>query len=77
MSGYLVVLAFLALFMLGFPVVLAIGIPSVTYLLLNDLPLQMMAQRTLYALGVSGGIFVACTKPHVHAELTAAEAHVQ
>lgn len=50
MSGYLVVLAFLALFMLGFPVVLAIGIPSVTYLLLNDLPLQMMAQRTLYAL---------------------------
>jgi tripartite ATP-independent transporter DctM subunit len=36
--------------MLGFPVVLAIGLPSIAYLLLNDLPLQMMAQRTLYAL---------------------------
>jgi tripartite ATP-independent transporter DctM subunit len=31
-------------------VVLAIGLPSIAYLLLNDLPLQMMAQRTLYAL---------------------------
>jgi tripartite ATP-independent transporter DctM subunit len=50
MSGFLVVLAFLVLFMLGFPVVLAIGLPSIAYLLLNDLPLQMMAQRTLYAL---------------------------
>ena len=50
MSGFLVVLAFLALFMLGFPVVLAIGLPSIAYLLLNDLPLQMVAQRTLYAL---------------------------
>jgi hypothetical protein len=27
MSGFIVVLAFLALFVLGFPVVLAIGIP--------------------------------------------------
>ncbi len=50
MSGYIVVLSFLVLFILGFPVVLAIGIPSVIYLLLNELPLQMMAQRTLYAL---------------------------
>ena len=50
MSGFLVVLAFLALFMLGFPVVLAIGLPSIAYLVLNDLPLQMVAQRTLYAL---------------------------
>ena len=50
MSGFLVVLAFLTLFMLGFPVVLAIGLPSIAYLLLNDLPLQMVAQRTLYAL---------------------------
>jgi len=50
MSGYIVILAFLVLFVLGFPVVLAIGIPSVIYLLLNDLPLQMMAQRSLYAL---------------------------
>jgi len=50
MSGFLVIFAFLALFMLGFPVVLAIGLPSIAYLLLNDLPLQMVAQRTLYAL---------------------------
>ena len=50
MSGFLVILGFLVLFMLGFPVVLAIGLPSIAYLMLNDLPLQMVAQRTLYAL---------------------------
>ena len=50
MTGLLVVGAFLALFMLGFPVVLAIGIPSVAYLLLNGLPLDLVAQRALYAL---------------------------
>ena len=50
MSGFLVIAAFLGLFLLGFPVVLAIGIPSVAYLLLNDLPLDLVAQRTLYAL---------------------------
>jgi tripartite ATP-independent transporter DctM subunit len=50
MEGFLVVLAFLALFMLGFPVVLAIGIPCVIYILANGLPLDLVAQRTLYAL---------------------------
>ncbi len=50
MTGFLVIGAFLALFMLGFPVVLAIGIPSVVYLVLNGLPLELVAQRTLYAL---------------------------
>jgi tripartite ATP-independent transporter DctM subunit len=50
MTGFLVIGAFLALFMLGFPVVLAIGIPSVVYLLVNGLPLELVAQRTLYAL---------------------------
>ena len=50
MYGFLVIVAFLLLFMLGFPVVLAIGIPSIAYLLLNGLPLEMIAQRTLYAL---------------------------
>ena len=50
MTGFVVIAAFLALFMLGFPVVLAIGIPSVLYMLLNDLPLDLIAQRTLYAL---------------------------
>ena len=48
MAGFLVVLAFLVLFVLGFPVVLAIGIPSIAYILLNDLPLDLVAQgRTI------------------------------
>jgi TRAP-type mannitol/chloroaromatic compound transport system permease large subunit len=50
MAGFLVIASFMALFILGFPVVLAIAIPSVTYLLLNDLPLMMIAQRTVYAM---------------------------
>lgn len=50
MEGFLVVLAFLALFMLGFPVVLAIGIPCVVYIFVNGLPIDLVAQRTLYAL---------------------------
>src|SRR5512141_1760345 len=50
MYGFVVIFAFLLLFMLGFPVVLAIGIPSVVYLLLAGLPLEMIAQRMLYAL---------------------------
>jgi tripartite ATP-independent transporter DctM subunit len=50
MEGYLVVLAFVVLFVLGFPVVLAIGIPSIVYVLANDLPIDLVAQRTLYAL---------------------------
>ena len=50
MEGFLVVLAFLALFVLGFPVVLAIGLPCVAYILANGLPLDLVAQRTLYAL---------------------------
>jgi len=50
MAGFVVVLAFLVLFVLGFPVVLAIGIPCVVYILGNGLPLDLVAQRTLYAL---------------------------
>ncbi len=50
MSGFLVIAAFLLLFMLGFPVVLAIAIPCAVYLLVNGLPLDLIAQRTLYAL---------------------------
>jgi tripartite ATP-independent transporter DctM subunit len=50
MSGFLVIGAFLLLFVLGFPVVLAIGIPCAVYLLANGLPLDLLAQRTLYAL---------------------------
>lgn len=50
MNGLLVIAAFLALFMLGFPVVLAIAIPCAVYMLANGLPLDLIAQRTLYAL---------------------------
>ena len=50
MDGFLVVFAFLALFMLGFPVVLAIGLPCLVYVFAKDLPLDLLAQRTLYAL---------------------------
>ena len=50
MEGFLVVLAFVVLFMLGFPVVLAIGIPCVVYIFANGLPIDLVAQRTLYAL---------------------------
>ena len=50
MEGLLVVLAFLALFVLGFPVVLAIGIPCIIYMFAKGLPIDLVAQRTLYAL---------------------------
>ena len=50
MEGFLVVVAFVALFVLGFPVVLAIGIPCIVYIFANGLPIDLIAQRTLYAL---------------------------
>ncbi|MET0732711.1 MAG: TRAP transporter large permease, partial [Casimicrobiaceae bacterium] len=50
MEGFLVIGAFLVLFVLGFPVVLAIGIPCIVYIFANGLPLDLIAQRTLYAL---------------------------
>jgi tripartite ATP-independent transporter DctM subunit len=49
-AGFLVILAFLALFICGFPVVLAIAIPCLVYLGVNGLPVDLVAQRTLYAL---------------------------
>ena len=50
MEGFLVVFAFLVLFVLGFPVVLAIGIPCIVYMFAKGLPIDLVAQRTLYAL---------------------------
>jgi len=49
-EGFIVVAAFLALFLLGFPVVLAIAIPCLVYIFANGLPIDLVAQRTLYAL---------------------------
>lgn len=48
--GFAVIVAFLALFMLGFPVVYAILLPSVAYVLIEGLPLGLLAQRITYAL---------------------------
>lgn len=45
-----VVTAFCALFMLGVPVAIAVALPAIAYILLNDFPLQMIAQRMTYAL---------------------------
>lgn len=48
--GFAVIVAFLALFILGFPVVYAILLPSVAYVLIEGLPLGLLAQRITYAL---------------------------
>lgn len=48
--SYVVIVAFGILFMLGWPVVLAILIPSVVYVLLNDIPIELIGQRMSYAL---------------------------
>ncbi|MBV8032128.1 MAG: TRAP transporter large permease [Betaproteobacteria bacterium] len=50
MDGFVVVLAFVGLFLLGFPVVLAIAIPCLVYVFVKDLPIDLVAQRILYAL---------------------------
>lgn len=50
MDGFLVVGGFVLLFVLGFPVVLALAIPCIVYLFAKDLPLDLLAQRTLYSL---------------------------
>lgn len=48
--GFLFVVLFLALFMLGFPVVYAILLPSVAYVLVEGLPFGLLTQRITYAL---------------------------
>jgi len=50
MTGYLVIASFLGLFLLGFPVVMAIGLPCLVYLFANGIPADMVAQRMLYSL---------------------------
>ena len=48
--GFVFIAFFLALFMLGFPVVYAILLPSVAYVLFEGLPFGLLAQRITYAL---------------------------
>ena len=45
-----IILAFMALFVLGFPVVIAIAVPALIYVLVSGFPLELMAQRMTYAL---------------------------
>jgi tripartite ATP-independent transporter DctM subunit len=48
--GFLVVAAFMGLFLLGFPVVYAILLPAVAYVLIEGLPFGLLTQRITYAL---------------------------
>ena len=48
--GLAIIIAFLALFMLGFPVVYAILLPAIAYVLIEGMPLGLLAQRVTYAL---------------------------
>jgi tripartite ATP-independent transporter DctM subunit len=48
--GFLVLAGFFVLFILGAPVVLAIALPAILYVLINQIPMEMISQRLHYAL---------------------------
>jgi len=48
--GILIIIAFLTLFIAGFPVVYAILLPGIVYILIEGFPLGLLAQRITYAL---------------------------
>lgn len=48
--GYLVIAGFFVLFLAGFPVVYAILLPCIAYVLIEGFPLDLLAQRITYAL---------------------------
>jgi tripartite ATP-independent transporter DctM subunit len=50
MAGYLVIAAFVGLFLAGTPVVYSVLIPSIIYVLVEDLPMALLATRVTYAL---------------------------
>ena len=45
-----IILAFVALFIFGFPVVVAIAVPAMLYVVFSGFPIELMAQRMTYAL---------------------------
>ena len=45
-----VIIAFTVLFLFGFPVVLAITVPAIIYVIWADFPPELIAQRMTYAL---------------------------
>ena len=51
--GLSVIALFFLLFILGFPVVLAIVFPAVLYIFLNDIPIELVSQRMHFALADS------------------------
>jgi tripartite ATP-independent transporter DctM subunit len=48
--AFTIILAFMALFIFGFPVVVAIVVPALLYVVLSGFPLELIAQRMTYAL---------------------------
>ncbi|MBL4918526.1 TRAP transporter large permease [Szabonella alba] len=46
----ILILAFVVFFILGFPVVVALAVPAMVYVLYSGFPTEMMAQRMTYAL---------------------------
>ncbi len=48
--GIFILVSFLVLFILGFPVIYAILLPSIAYVLINDITIEVLAQRMLYSL---------------------------
>lgn len=45
-----IILSFVALFIFGFPVVVAIAVPAMLYVVFSGFPIELMAQRMTYAL---------------------------
>ncbi len=48
--GFFVIICFVILFALGFPVVIALAAPSILYLVLNGFSLEMLTQRFQYSI---------------------------
>jgi tripartite ATP-independent transporter DctM subunit len=48
--SFVVILAFVVFFILGFPVVVAIAVPALLYVLFAGFPMELIAQRMTYAL---------------------------
>lgn len=48
--GYLILAIFAGMFLVGFPIVLSILVPSALYIALNGFPIELIGQRMTYAL---------------------------
>lgn len=48
--GFLILAVFAVMFLMGFPIVLAILVPSAVYIALNGFPIELVGQRMTYAL---------------------------